>query len=178
MRQLSKQRLTIGCATALLLCLWPSFSFATGTTGSDVVDPTDERNRYYFEMYVTDPLTGSAIEGMDPVSYFTEPEPLMGKAEYEYHWKGVSWFFATEANREVFKKAPEAYVPQFGGYGLAGLARGYLSTGNPRIYAVYNRRLYLFYSSGNREAFMLEKAAMVNFAFKNWENLRAQLARR
>lgn len=170
MRQLSKQRLTIRWATALLLGLW-AFS-------SSLAPLHAKTNRYFLEMYVTDPLTGSAIGGMDPVSYFTEPEPLAGKAEFEYHWKGVSWFFATEANREVFRTAPTAYVPQFGGYGLAGLSRGYLSNGNPRIYAVYNRRLYLFYSSGNREAFMLEKAAMVNYAFKNWESLRDELARR
>lgn len=169
MRQLSKQRLTIFQLGALCLALGAVFCLSAPVRA--------ETNRHFLQMYVTDPLSGSAIEGMDPVSYFTEPEPLMGKAEYEYHWKGVSWFFATEANREVFRAAPEAYVPQFGGYGLAGIARGYLSNGNPRIYAVYNRRLYLFYSAGNREAFLLEKAAMVNFAFDNWLDLRDQLAR-
>lgn len=169
MRQLSKQRLTIRQLASLCLALGTVFCFSSPGFA--------EANRNFLEMYVTDPLSGSAIEGMDPVSYFTEPEPLMGIAEYEYHWKGVSWFFATEANREVFRSAPEAYVPQFGGYGLAGLSRGYLSTGNPRIYSVYNRRLYMFYSSGNREAFMLEKAAMVNYAFDNWLDLRNQLAR-
>jgi len=169
MRQLSKQRLTISRLGALCFALCAFFCFSSGSLAQE--------DRNFFEMYVTDPLSGSAIEGMDPVSYFTEPEPLMGVADYEFFWKGVSWFFATEANREVFRAAPEAYVPQFGGYGLAGLSRGYLSTGNPRIYYIYNRRLYLFYSSGNREAFILQKEAMVNFAFENWFALRDELAR-
>ncbi len=170
MRQLSKQRLTmrqlgtVCLAAGMFFCLSPQLLANT--------------TRHFLEMYVTNPLSGSAIEGMDPVSYFTEPEPLMGTAEFEISWKGVSWFFATEANKEVFRAAPEAYVPQFGGYGLAGVARGYLSSGNPRIYSVYNRRLYLFYSSGNKESFLLEKAAMVNFAFSNWVGLRDELARR
>ncbi len=169
MRQLSKQRLTISRLAVLCLSLCAVFYL--------VAPSFAQTSRNFLAMYVTDPLSGSAIEGMDPVSYFTEPEPLMGKSDYEFSWKGVSWFFATEANKEVFRAAPEAYVPQFGGYGLAGLARGYLSNGNPRIYYVYNRRLYLFYSAGNREAFLLEKAAMVNFAFDNWLELRDQLAR-
>ncbi|MGJ8529109.1 YHS domain-containing (seleno)protein [Maritalea sp.] len=166
---MSKQRLTIGQLGTVCLAVSLFFCFSSQLHANTT--------RNFLEMYVTNPLSGSAIEGMDPVSYFTEPEPLMGKAEYEFSWKGVSWFFATEANKEVFRAAPEAYVPQFGGYGLAGVARGYLSSGNPRIYSVYNRRLYLFYSSGNREAFLLEKAAMVNFAFANWVGLRDQLAR-
>jgi len=168
MRQLSKQRLTIWSLGTLCLGLFVFFSSVSISFA--------QTDRNFLAMYVTDPLSGSAIGGMDPVSYFTEPEPLMGKADYEYSWKDVSWFFATEANREVFRSAPEAYVPQFGGYGLAALSRGYLSSGNPHIYFVYNRRLYLFYSAGNREAFILEKAAMVNYAFDNWLKLRDQLA--
>jgi len=171
MRQLSKQRLTIWQLVAICFSLLAFFS----------VTPQNLANtnggRYFLEMYVTDPLSGSAIDGMDPVSYFTEVEPLQGLPDYEHHWKGVSWFFATEANRAVFMDAPEAYVPQFGGYGLAAVSRGYLSNGNPRIYSVYNRRLYLFYSTGNREAFLLERAPMVNGAFNNWVALRDQLAR-
>ena len=62
---------------------------------------------------VTDPLTGVAIEGYDPVSYFTEPEPLPGKPDYEYYWGGVPWYFATAANRDVFIRAPEIYAPQY-----------------------------------------------------------------
>ena len=65
---------------------------------------------------VTDPLTGVAIDGYDPVTYFTEPEPQPGKPDFEYYWGGVPWYFASAANRDVFMRAPEVYAPQYGGH--------------------------------------------------------------
>ena len=120
---------------------------------------------------VTDPLTGVAIDGLDPVSYFTEPEPLPGKPDYEYDWSGVPWYFASAANRDVFIRAPTVYAPQFGGHGAMSLARGYLSDGNPRIYAIVAKRLYLFYSSGNKDAFLLAPAPALKDASAHWQEL-------
>jgi len=127
---------------------------------------------------VTDPLTGIAIGGYDPVSYFTEPEPQMGRGDFEYVWAGVPWHFASAANLEVFRRAPEIYAPQYGGHGAMGVARGYLSQGNPRIYAVFKQRLYLFYSPANREAFLMapDKAALEGEA--QWARLSRQLSAR
>lgn len=170
MRQFGKQMLTIKGLRSIFFVLLSSIVFALPISAS--------AERYILDIYVTNPLTGSAIEGMDPVSYFTEDEPLVGSPRFEFEWEGVSWFFATEANKQVFMSSPESYAPQFGGYGLAGVARGYLSKGNPRIYVIHNQRLYLFYSPGNREAFVLEKAAMLNYALQNWDGLKVRLARR
>jgi len=126
-------------------------------------------------MIQTDPLTGIAISGYDPVSYFTEPEPLPGRSDLELVWAGVPWHFASAANREVFRRAPDIYAPQYGGHGAMGVARGYLSNGNPTIYAVFKQRLYFFYSAANREAFMLapDKAALDGLA--QWRVLSQQL---
>lgn len=170
MRQFGKQTLTIRGLWGIFSLLL-SFCFLVAPT-------TANTERFILDIYVTNPLSGSAIEGMDPVSYFTEQDPLVGTPKYEYEWEGVSWFFANEANKRVFMSSPESYAPQFGGYGLAGVARGYLSKGNPRIYVIYNQRLYLFYSPGNREAFLVEKAAMLNYAVQNWDGLKVRLARR
>ncbi len=82
---------------------------------------------------VTDPLTGVALDGFDPVTYFTEPLPRLGKPDYEYYWGGVPWYFVTAANRDVFIRAPDVYAPQHGGHCEMSLARGYLSDGKPQI---------------------------------------------
>ncbi len=121
--------------------------------------------------YAIDPLSGTALEGYDPVSYFIEPTPLAGRPEFEYYWAGVPWYFATAANRDVFIRSPEAYVPVFGGYATMSLARGYLSNGNPRIYTVLAGRLFLFYSSGNKEAFLLSPRSAYQKAQENWSTL-------
>ena len=127
-------------------------------------------------LYVTDPLTGVGMYGWDPVSYFTEPVPLQGRGDLEYVWQNVPWHFATAANRDIFKSAPEIYAPQFGGHGAMGVARGYVSDSDPKMYAVFKQRVYLFYSASGREAFVLapDEAAMA--AEANWAGLSKNLS--
>jgi YHS domain-containing protein len=120
---------------------------------------------------VVDMLTGVALGGMDPVSYFTAPQPLEGVSDFEYDWGGVPWYFANAADRDVFMRAPEVYAPQFGGHSKTSLAQGYLSDGDPRIYAVVADRLYLFYSGGTRDAFEHAPAATINAARAHWAAL-------
>jgi YHS domain-containing protein len=125
---------------------------------------------------VTDPLTGVAIDGYDPVSYFTDPEPQPGLPDYEYDWGGVPWYFESAANRDVFARHPEIYAPQYGGHCLMSLSRGYLSDGKPRLYAIEGLKLYFFYSSANRDAFLMARSAAVADADKNWPKLRDGLS--
>ena len=120
---------------------------------------------------VTDPLTGVALEGYDPITYFTEPEPRQGMPDYEYYWGGVPWYFVSAANRDVFMRAPDVYAPQHGGYCEMSLARGFLSDGKPQIYVIEKMRLYLFYSAANREAFVISKEEALEKAALNWTEL-------
>jgi hypothetical protein len=124
---------------------------------------------------VTDPLSGVALDGFDPVSYFTEPRPVRGLPDFEYYWGGVPWYFANPANRDVFARAPEIYAPQHGGHCEMSLARGYLSDGKPEIFVIERMKLYLFYSAANREAFLLSKADALQRAGSNWSVLAAEL---
>lgn len=127
------------------------------------------------QLFVTDPLTSVALGGYDAVSYFTQGEPVLGQADHEYYWQGVSWFFASAANRDVFARDPDIYAPQFGGHGTMSMSRGYLSDGNPQIFIVLDNRLFLFYSQGNRDAFMqAENTARVR-AMERWKVAAANL---
>src|SRR3569623_1931010 len=125
---------------------------------------------------VTDPLTGVAIEGYDPVSYFTDTDPQPGKPQFEYDWGGVPWYFESAANRDIFQRNPTVYAPQFGGHCLMSLSRGYLSDGKPRLYVVEGLKLYFFYSSANRDAYQMARSAAVADAEKNWPKLRDALS--
>lgn len=124
---------------------------------------------------VTNPLTGIAMDGYDPVSYFTESEPLLGSADFEYEWGGVPWLFASAANRDAFISAPEVYCPQYGGHGAMAAARGFLSDGDPHLYTVFKQRLYLFYSAANREAFLLSPDEAALKGAENWKKLSPML---
>lgn len=157
MRQIGKEILTIAALAVGLL-------FAAPVSAASVITAI-----------VTDPLTGVAIDGYDPVTYFTDPEPKQGKPDFEYYWGGVPWYFASAANRDVFIRAPEVYAPQYGGYCQMALARGYLSDGKPGIYLVRGDRLYMFYSTANRDAFGLAEDEAARKAAANWPKLSATL---
>lgn len=156
MKQTSKQILTM-------------IAFVLPLLGMAAMVPA--RAQSVVTLIVTDPLTGVGIYGMDPVSYFTEPEPLQGRADFEYIWNNVPWHFTTAANRDIFRSAPEIYAPQFGGHGAMGIARGYVSDSNPAMYAVFKQRLYLFYSAASREAFMLSPDEAAIAAEAKWVEL-------
>jgi len=41
-------------------------------------------------------LLGTAIDGTDPVAYFTEGRPVEGSRDITHAWNGATWRFATE----------------------------------------------------------------------------------
>lgn len=163
MRQKRKQNLTI---TRLLVAVWLTLGLALSSPVSAAA---------LVDAIVTDPLTGVALEGYDPVSYFTEPEPVQGVADFEYQWGGVPWYFASAANRDVFMRNPEVYAPQFGGHCVTSLSRGYLSDGKPRLYTISGMKLYLFYSVANREAFFKSEDTALPSAVAGWAKLKGDL---
>jgi len=163
MRQIRKQILTIGL---LFLAFWPGFAQVSPVLAASVVTTA----------IVSNPLTGVALDGNDPVSYFTEKEPLQGTVDLAYDWGGVTWYFANKANLDVFKADPEVYAPQFGGYCAMGVARGFLSDGNPRVYTMVGQRLYLFYSTANRDAFLLSPKKAMTDAVGHWAELSKDLS--
>jgi hypothetical protein len=164
MRQKRKQNLTItGAVAALLLALVQ-------------VAPTPALSASLVNTIVTDPLTGVALEGYDPVTYFIGSEPQLGSADNEATWEGVTWHFVSPANRDIFLKHPDIYAPQYGGHCLTSLARGYLSDGKPRLFAITGMKLYLFYSIANREAFLAGEGKLsIAEADTKWPALKAEL---
>ena len=101
-----------------------------------------------------DNATGFAIGGFDPVGYYTGVTPRLGRDGYEYVWQGVAWRFASEGNLAAFKRDPEVYAPQYGGLDAVALSLHRQTPGNPRIFAVHNSKLYLFYSNRNKDAWL------------------------
>ena len=126
---------------------------------------------------IIDQNTGYAIYGYDPVSYFTDHAAMQGKRQYEFVWQGVSWIFVSQANREVFMADPEVYAPQYGGHGALAMARGYASTSNPNIWAIYRDRLFFFYSYTARAAWAEEVEQHVQRGDEHWPTVNNSLTR-
>ena len=128
------------------------------------------------ERVVTNRYSGLAIEGFDPVAYFTESQATPGVADFEASDSGAVWRFRNEGNRASFVAHPEVYGPQFGGYDPVDLGRGVTYAGNPRFWLVVSRRLYLFGREETRDAFAIEPARFLKDATARWPALEQGLA--
>src|SRR5256885_4932683 len=70
--------------------------------------------------------TGVAIQGYDPVAFFTDNRPVKGKPEFPARHNGALYYFASKEHRELFEGDPAKYEPVFGGYCAYGVSRGKL----------------------------------------------------
>lgn len=87
-----------------------------------------------------------ALEGYDTVAYFTEGKAVKGKSALVSTYRGVTYQFASEANRSLFAKEPEKYLPTYGGWCATALgAKGTKVEIDPTNFKVSGGRLFLFY---------------------------------
>jgi YHS domain-containing protein len=88
-----------------------------------------------------------AIEGYDPVSYFSN-RPMKGSSEIAYRHEGVIYYFINEMNRAHFISTPKKYEPIYGGWCAyaMGLEDAKKVGVNPKTYKILDNKLYLFYN--------------------------------
>src|SRR5258707_13807899 len=69
---------------------------------------------------------GVAIQGYDPVAFFTDNKPVKGKPEFPARHNGALYYFASKEHRELFNGDPAIYEPAFGVYCAYGPSKGKL----------------------------------------------------
>jgi YHS domain-containing protein len=121
-------------------------------------------------------LGSVAIEGTDPVAYFTEGKPIAGSSEFEHEWMGATWRFASAENRDLFAADPEKYAPQYGGYCAWAVSQGYTAKIDPEAWSIVDDRLYLNYSKDVRTQWSEDIPGNITKGDANWPKLRADLA--
>jgi hypothetical protein len=125
---------------------------------------------------VTSAQTGLAIDGVDPVAYFTDAKPVLGRPEFEHRYLGAIWRFRNDGNMAAFASTPEIYSPRYGGYDPVAVARGVAVAGSPLLWVVSDQRLYLFRSEATRTDFIAQKARIITAADAHWPKVAAGLA--
>jgi hypothetical protein len=128
------------------------------------------------ERLVVNRYSGLAIEGYDPVAYFTDERAVRGLPDFEAAEAGAVWRFRNDSNRASFVAHPEIYGPQFGGYDPIDLARGVTYGGNPRFWIVTGQRLYLFGLEEHRTVFVDNPGRYLKEAEARWPGLQQGLA--
>ncbi|MCA1243926.1 twin-arginine translocation pathway signal protein [Stappia stellulata] len=112
-------------------------------------------------------MSGYALGGQDPVAYFIARQPLEGLPRHELRWGGTIWVFVNEGNRAAFEADPEVYAPHLAGCDPVALADGFVTEGNPMIFALYDGDLLLFHSEINRFLFLADPQSQMGAAKGN-----------
>jgi YHS domain-containing protein len=86
---------------------------------------------------------GVAINGYDPVAYFTDNKSVMGNKKYSFKWNNAEWYFASKIHLEMFEKSPEKYAPQYGGFCAFGITKNKLVSSDPNAWSIVDGKLYL-----------------------------------
>jgi YHS domain-containing protein len=112
-----------------------------------------------------------AIQGYDPVAYFTLERATPGDARFELLWDEHRWYFTSAHHRDLFKADPVKYAPQFTNYCAVALARGEVKAANPEYWLISDGRLYLFGKSEGPRMFRNELPASLEKARESLKRL-------
>jgi len=148
---------------AVVICLLPALALAAP---QDHVSPNDGPWRT---------LSDGADEhlmllGHDAVAYFTDNAAVRGDPAIKALHQGVTWRFANEANKAEFLRAPQKYMPQFGGFCANGInyAVPWGAGGGPNTWRIYRGRLYVFGGQSSRDQFEMDTELNLDRAHRYW----------
>lgn len=114
---------------------------------------------------------GVAIEGYDPVAYFTPGGPTKGSESITASHDGATYRFASEKNREAFVAEPQRYLPQYGGFCSYAVSLGKKVEIDPEAWDIVDDRLYLNYSASIRKKWRKDIPGYIERADAKWPEL-------
>ncbi|PJZ54217.1 YHS domain-containing (seleno)protein [Leptospira adleri] len=113
-----------------------------------------------------------AINGYDPVAYFTLGKPIEGKKEFQLRWMDADWRFSSAENLKLFREHPERFAPQFGGYCAYGVAFGEKVSIDPKQWKIVDGKLYLNYDRDVQVLWEKDIPGWIEKARKEWESVK------
>jgi YHS domain-containing protein len=138
-------------ATALAAALYPFVARAGGALNLD--------------------KDGVALKGYDPVAYFTQKQPVLGRADLRVEHGGATYLFASPEHRAAFEAEPAKYVPAYGGYCAYGVAQGAKADIDPAAFTVVDGRLYMNLDAGIQKRWRRDIPGYIKKADANWPAL-------
>jgi YHS domain-containing protein len=114
---------------------------------------------------------GVALEGHDPVSYFTVGQPMKGDPKIEATYNGALYHFVSQEHREVFEKNPSKYAPAYGGYCGYAASIGKVRPANPKLWSIVDGQLIVQHTKGAVDLWNKDVPANKARADVNWPRL-------
>jgi YHS domain-containing protein len=117
---------------------------------------------------------GLAIQGHDPVAYFTDNKPVKGNAKFSSEYDGAKYLFASAEHKAAFDVNPAKYAPAYGGYCGYAASIDRLSPVSPEWFQIIDGKLILQHNKKALDLFNKELAPNVQKADANWPGLVAR----
>lgn len=118
---------------------------------------------------------GIALQGYDPVAYFTRNKAVKGTKELAAQYEGITYYFSTPENRDTFKRSPANYQPAYGGWCAYAMgAKGEKVNVDPATFKIIQHTLYLFYNrffNNTLNDWNKNEKELKNKADANWQGL-------
>lgn len=114
---------------------------------------------------------GIAIDGSDPVAYFTQKAPVAGNPSISLDWNRATWWFANRENRIAFEVNPTAFAPQYGGYCAYAVSKNYIAATVPEAWTIVDGKLYLNFSLRVRKIWERNIPGRIAAADRNWPDV-------
>ena len=111
---------------------------------------------------------GVALEGYDPISFFTNGKPMMGDPKIEATYNGALYHFASQEHRQTFEKSPSKYAPAYGGYCGYAASIGKVRPASPLLWSIVDGQLIVQHTKGAVELWDKNVAGNKIKADKNW----------
>jgi YHS domain-containing protein len=114
---------------------------------------------------------GLALQGYDPVAYFTDNKPLKGLPEFTATYKSATYQFTSAEHRDMFNQSPKKYEPQFGGFCGYAASINKLAPIEVQYFQVLHDRLILQHNEKAWKLWHQDVEGNLKKADANWPTL-------
>lgn len=129
------------------------------------------------ERYVNVDRSGLALQGYDPVAYFTDGKPVEGDASIVASYQGATYRFASADHKAMFERDPAKYAPQFGGFCAYAVSINKTASIDPNYWEIVNGRLLLQHNKKAWNLWHKDPSGNLVKADANWPGLAAKNAK-
>lgn len=148
--------------------------------------PRVNQSGYQLSGTIKSPVPGIAANGYDITSYFAnarqvargraKPRPQnrgrlqKGQPRFSFVWNGATWLFANNRNRQLFRRNPEVFAPQYGGYCSLAVANNATAPieAPETAWAIYDGKLYFNNNDTAQQIWEQDKDGNIRAANGNW----------
>jgi YHS domain-containing protein len=116
----------------------------------------------------TSPADDLAIKGYDTVAYFKAGKAIKGSGSFTFQWHGMTWYFLTKENRDLFAASPEKFAPQYDGFCAWALTEERKAITDPEVWKIVDGKLYLNCSQTAYEKWSKDIPGNIKKADANW----------